>query len=145
MFLILQWFPEICLHCPNTPILLVGTELDLRKDRTVVKQLKMAGLHPISRRKGLQQAEEIGAVKYLECSVNTQKGVFTLFEEAIRAVFHFRYLVSNQKRSKSLDKRRKRAGQRLEAHLKQKEREKLEQQECGESVVDFLLSVPAHV
>ena len=73
-------------HCPNTPIILVGTKLDLRDDKSTVEKLKDKKLSPISYPQGLSMAKEIGAVKYLECSALTQKGLKTVFDEAIRAV-----------------------------------------------------------
>ncbi|XP_065895310.1 ras-related C3 botulinum toxin substrate 1-like isoform X2 [Dysidea avara] len=72
------WNPEVSHYCPNTPVILVGTKLDLRDDKEIV------GLtYP----QGLQMMKEIGAVKYIECSALTQKGLKMVFDDAIRAVF----------------------------------------------------------
>lgn len=112
----LQWYPEVRHHCPNTPIILVGTKLDLRDEKETVEKLKEKKLSPITYPQGLAMAKEIsndnllsqiykpfsrrfseiltscyiflfsGAVKYLECSALTQRGLKTVFDEAIRAV-----------------------------------------------------------
>ncbi|KAI7688399.1 Ras-related C3 botulinum toxin substrate 1 [Sarcoptes scabiei] len=81
-----KWFPEISNHCANTPIILVGTKLDLREDPRTLEKLKERKLHPITYPQGLGMAKEIGAVKYLECSALTQKGLKNVFDESIRAV-----------------------------------------------------------
>ena len=81
-----KWFPEVSHHCPNTPIILVGTKLDLRDDKETIEKLKEKKLQPISIAQGLQMAKEISAVKHLECSALTQKGLKQVFDEAIRAV-----------------------------------------------------------
>ncbi|XP_023223053.1 ras-related C3 botulinum toxin substrate 1 [Centruroides vittatus] len=81
-----KWYPEVSHHCPNTPIILVGTKLDLREDKETIEKLKERKLAPITYPQGLAMAKEIGAVKYLECSALTQKGLKNVFDEAIRAV-----------------------------------------------------------
>ncbi|KAI3359851.1 hypothetical protein L3Q82_014214, partial [Scortum barcoo] len=80
-----QWYPEVRHHCPNTPIILVGTKLDLRDDKDTMDKLKEKILSPVTYPQGLAMAKEIAAVKYLECSALTQHGIKTVFDEAIRA------------------------------------------------------------
>ena len=82
----MQWYPEVGHHCPNTPIILVGTKLDLREEKDTIEKLQKQKLSPISYAQALAMAKEIHAVKYLECSSLTQKGLKTVFDEAIRAV-----------------------------------------------------------
>ena len=65
---------------------MVGTKLDLREDKKTVEKLKEKKLSPISYPQGLAMAKEIHAVKYLECSALTQKGLKEVFDTAIRAV-----------------------------------------------------------
>ncbi|KAF0293860.1 Ras-related protein Rac1 [Amphibalanus amphitrite] len=79
-----KWYKEVRHHCPTTPIVLVGTKVDLREDKATLEKLK--DRKPISYPQGLALVKEIGAVKYLECSALTQKGLKNVFDEAIRAV-----------------------------------------------------------
>eukprot|EP00731_Ephydatia_muelleri_P016329 Em0009g753a len=81
-----KWFPEVNHHCPNTPIVLVGTKMDLREDQQTIETLKAKRLAPISYPQGLQLQKEIGAAKYMECSAITQKNLKLVFDEAIRSV-----------------------------------------------------------
>lgn len=81
-----KWYPEVSHHCPSTPIILVGTKLDLRDDRETLEKLREKKMSPISFPQGLGMMKEISAIKYLECSALTQKGLKTVFDEAIRAV-----------------------------------------------------------
>lgn len=56
----IQWYPEVRHHCPNTPIILVGTKLDLRDDKDTIEKLKEKKLTPITYPQGLAMAKEIG-------------------------------------------------------------------------------------
>uniref|UniRef100_A0A4X1UL89 small monomeric GTPase n=2 Tax=Sus scrofa TaxID=9823 RepID=A0A4X1UL89_PIG len=55
-----KWFPEVRHHCPSTPIILVGTKLDLRDDKDTIEKLKEKKLAPITYPQGLALAKEIG-------------------------------------------------------------------------------------
>ncbi|KAG5357111.1 Ras-related C3 botulinum toxin substrate 1 [Yarrowia sp. C11] len=81
-----KWHPEISHHAPNTPIILVGTKLDLRNDSETLARLADKRQTPITYAEGAKCARDIGAVKYFECSALTQKGLKTVFDEAIHAV-----------------------------------------------------------
>ncbi|KAI2657301.1 Rho-related GTP-binding protein RhoG [Labeo rohita] len=83
-----KWHPEVSHHCPNVPILLVGTKRDLRSDSETVKKLKEQGMAPTNHQQGGALAKQIGAVKYLECSALKQEGVREVFVEAVRAVLY---------------------------------------------------------
>jgi len=52
-----------------------GTKIDLREDKEVIGQLSNAGLSLVKREQGLKMASKIRAVKYLECSALTQRGL----------------------------------------------------------------------
>ena len=65
---------------------IIGTKTDLREDKDAVGMLSEQGLQPVKREQGLKLASKIRAIKYLECSALTQKGLKQVFEEAVRAV-----------------------------------------------------------
>ncbi|KAI9885396.1 MAG: Rho GTPase protein rac1 [Watsoniomyces obsoletus] len=81
-----KWYPEIEHHAPNVPIILVGTKLDLREDAATKEALRQKRMEPINWERANEVRKEIGAVKYVECSALTQRGLKTVFDEAIRAV-----------------------------------------------------------
>jgi len=81
-----KWCPEIKHHCADAPILLVGTKIDLREDKEALQALAENGASPIKREQGQKLSNKIRAVKYLECSALTQRGLKQVFDEAVRAV-----------------------------------------------------------
>jgi GTPase SAR1 family protein len=81
-----KWVPEVRHHCPEVPILLVGTKMDLRSNKDTLKKLEDQRLAPVRTDQGNAAAKEIGAIEYLECSALEQKGLKDVFDQAIRTV-----------------------------------------------------------
>jgi len=78
-----KWVPEIRHHCPKTPFLLVGTQMDLRPDAATREALTRKREKPITTEMGKQCAKELKAALYVECSALTQIGLKNVFDEAI--------------------------------------------------------------
>ncbi len=81
-----KWVPEISHHCPNVPIVLVGNKIDLRDDPAVVAELRNQRITPITKAQGVELGKKINAVKYVECSARTQKGLKDVFVTAAEVV-----------------------------------------------------------
>ena len=76
------WYPEITKNCPNTPIILVGTKSDLRDN--IEDNLGCV----ITSEEGQKMADDVGAVKYLECSSLLEKGVKCVINAAVYICKH---------------------------------------------------------
>ena len=71
------WMPDLEGFTSTVPFILLGTHIDLRDN---------GNPDHVSKEEGLAEAKKIGAVSYLECSVETGQGVREAFEEAVRVV-----------------------------------------------------------
>ena len=67
-----QWAPEVVHYSPKTPFILVGTQIDLRDDPDTLRKLEKTNQKALTTKQGEKLAQEIKAVKYLECSAKTQ-------------------------------------------------------------------------
>lgn len=66
-----KWFPEVNHFCPNVPLIVVGTKLDLRNDNSTLEKLKGQGQRPVTHEEGEELARKLKAVKFIECSAFT--------------------------------------------------------------------------
>lgn len=78
-----QWYPEVAHFCEDTPLILVGTKIDLRRDESTKRMLSAQGQTPITPEQGAAVAREIGA-KYIECSAKQGTGVQEVFQLALK-------------------------------------------------------------
>uniref|UniRef100_A0A2K5YS95 Cell division cycle 42 n=1 Tax=Mandrillus leucophaeus TaxID=9568 RepID=A0A2K5YS95_MANLE len=74
--------PKITHHCPKTPLLLVGTQIDLKDDPSTIEKLAKNKQKPITPETAEKLAHDLKAVKYVECSALTQKGLKNVSDEA---------------------------------------------------------------
>ncbi len=83
-------------HCPDVPIILVGTKLDLRDDKEQQENINGGAL---SMEEGLKLQKKIdNVVKYMECSSLTGQGVNEVFEEAARIALKYKQRNTPQQR-----------------------------------------------
>jgi len=79
----IKWYPEVAHFCEGTPLILVATKTDLRRDDNTRRMLAAQGQTPVTPEQGAEVAREIGA-KYIECSAKTGNGVQEVFGLALR-------------------------------------------------------------
>eukprot|EP01133_Synstelium_polycarpum_P014774 gene14774-17463_t len=81
-----KWHNEITSYSGSTvPVILVGTQSDLRTNNVILDRLSERNLQPITTEQGAAMARNIGAFTFCECSALTQKGLHEVFDQVIRA------------------------------------------------------------
>lgn len=83
-----RWYKEVKQMAPRTPIVLIGTKLDLRDAEGSKKRGKGDSQRPaeqVTHKEGKKLARKIGAIKYIECSALKQRGYMEVLNEAVKA------------------------------------------------------------
>lgn len=93
-----KWIPELKLHCPNTPIVLVGTKNDLLQNVETLKKLNSKGTQPVTDEEAINVCKKHGLGAFISCSSYTQNGLKEVFEKSI-------YLVLNNRKYKTYSKK----------------------------------------
>jgi len=77
-----HWCPEVRSVAPTTPIILVGCQSDLRKNRDILASLAKQGRAPISPEQALTFSQQINASMYVETTAKSAKSAIAAFEAA---------------------------------------------------------------
>ena len=77
-----KWLPEVQSTSPDVPIILVGTQSDLRHNLGRVLDLKRKGQNPVDSKYARKVAEQ-NHMEYIECSALTQHNLKEVFDLAI--------------------------------------------------------------
>ena len=70
----------------DKPFLFTGTKIDLREDKPTLQALSENNQSPVKREAGQRLSNKIRAVKYLECSALTQRGLKQVSRKKIESV-----------------------------------------------------------
>ncbi|KAM9777641.1 rho-related GTP-binding protein RhoU-like [Neosynchiropus ocellatus] len=85
-----KWIPQIRARNPTSPVILVGTQSDLRQNIEVLIHLDQCRTKPVSSKQGRKLARRIGASDYMECSALTQHNLKEVFDCAISAAIRLK-------------------------------------------------------
>lgn len=83
-----KWIPTVRRCLGEVPIILVGTQTDLRLDCSVQTSLHQNGLKCISSIEGFHMARKIGASRFFESSPELEKRMKRVLNKAIGTVLH---------------------------------------------------------
>ncbi len=92
-----KWAAEVRHHCPDAPLVLVGTKTDLIDDVQIRARLHERALAPVTDADAEAVARRIGAARHLRCSAANGDGVSAVFTEAIRSVLAPSRAAANKK------------------------------------------------
>jgi len=99
-----KWIPEIRSQSKKVPIVLVGTQSDLREDAKTLVGLRNCKEHPVLESEARKLGSSWGCDTYIECSSLTQKNLKEVFDNAILAGMRSR------KTKEDLGKKKKKKG-----------------------------------
>ncbi|CAF1005045.1 unnamed protein product [Adineta steineri] len=87
---ITYWLSRARRSNTKIPIILVGTQMDLRSDLKTLLTLDQQKLQPVTEKDARLYAQQIHACTYIECSALTEKNLKTVFDTAVLTALEFR-------------------------------------------------------
>jgi len=91
-----KWLQEIRCHCPNTPVVVVGTKADThnlsKKDKQSMTFVNLADAKELG--------EELGVKRVMECSAKTKVGLSEVFDEMMKVGIAAKFKAKIKKRNK---------------------------------------------
>jgi len=101
-----KWIPEIRSQSKKVPIVLVGTQSDLREDAKTLVGLRNFKEQPIQEAEARKVASSLGCETYVESSALTQKNLKEVFDNAIMEGLKSRRLREDKGQKKNRKKKK---------------------------------------